>query len=83
MQRHGLGQGQQRQENPVRVIITCSQLLIRTHARIRIDTAGLRHAHDRVQQQHTTPLLGGAFGQLLVDPMQRVAGVRGDDAGVA
>ena len=44
-----------------------------------IDVARLGHADDRVDQQAAADLLGGSLGQLFVSPVQRVAGLEGDD----
>jgi len=40
-------------------------------------------AHDRVQQQRAIHLLRGALRQFLMDPMQGVAGLKGDHVRVA
>ena len=44
-----------------------------------VDVARLGDAHDRMDQQAAADLLGRALGQLLVGPVERVAGLEGDD----
>ena len=50
---------------------------------IQIHVARTRHPHDRVQQQDTIIRGAGSFGQLLMDPVQRIASLESDDVGVA
>ena len=76
-------QRQQGQQDAVRVVVAASEGLVGAHAGVVIDVAGLGHANHRVEQQHAIHLLDGALGQFLVDAVQRVARLEGDDVGVA
>ena len=80
---HAHGQRQQREEDAAGRVVTLGEGAIRPHAREVVDVARLRHADRGMQQQHAVHLLGRALGQLLVDPVQRVAGLEGHHVGAA
>ena len=48
-----------------------------------IDIARFGHPDHRMQQQDPIELISGALGELLVDSMERVAGLESDDIAVA
>ena len=76
---HAHGQGQQAEHHGARLVVVVDQGAIATHARVVVHVARLGHADDRVDQEAAADLLGGALGQLLVRPVQGVAGLEGDD----
>ena len=76
---HPHRQRQQAQDDRAGLVVVVDQRPVAADAREVVDVAGLGHADDRVDQEAAADLLGGALGQLLVGPVQRVAGLEGDD----
>jgi hypothetical protein len=79
--RHAHRQRQQRQQHAPRLVMVIHQRLVRAHAGVMIDIAGLGHAHHRMQQQHAVHAGRRALGQFLVHAVQRVARLEGDHIG--
>ena len=76
---HPHRQRQQAEHDGARLVVVVDQRPVAADAGEVVDVARLGHADDRVDQQAAADLLGGSLGQLLVGPVQRVAGLEGDD----
>ena len=61
------------------LVVVVDQGPVAADAGVMVDVARLGHADDRVDQQAAADLLGRPLGQLFVGPVQRVAGLEGDD----
>ena len=62
------------------LVVVVDQGPVAADAGVVIDVARLGHADDRMDQESAADLRGGLLGQLFVSPVQRVAGLEGDDA---
>ena len=79
---HAHGQRQQRQDDPVRGVIALGEGAIGPHPGVVIHVAGSRQTDAGVQQQRAIDRRQRALGELLVNAVQRVARLEGDDVAV-
>lgn len=76
---HPHGERQQGQNRGGRLEVPIEKRLIRPNAGEVVDVSGPGEPHDRVQENRRVVIVGGPLDQLLVRPMERVAGLKGHD----
>lgn len=60
------------------IVISLGQRLVGADAGEVVNIAGLRHPDAGMQQEDAVLLHGGALGQLLMNAMERIAGLEGN-----
>ncbi len=80
---HAHRQREQAEQRAAGIVIFVHQSPINAHPRIVVHVAGFGHPHHGMDQQTSLHLLGGAFGEFFVDPMQGIAGLKRHDSGMA
>ena len=76
---HPHGQGQQAEDHRARLVVVVDQGPIAPDPGEMVHVARLGHADDGMDQEAAADLLGRPLGQLLVGPVQGIAGLEGDD----
>ena len=74
-----IASGRRAKDDSRRIVVPVGQRPVRANPGVVVDVAWLGEAYDGVQQKDAVDGLRGALGQLLVDAMERVAGLEGDD----
>lgn len=77
------GQRQKRQDDPAGVVVSGGQRPIRADPGEVVRVPRFHHPHDRVEQQGPVQFFDGTLGKLLMNTVQRVAGLEGDHVRMA